>query len=323
MDSWQINNADGQWFLTTRTRNHIHGWHFLLLSLAQTTFNYENLGWEIKEQQYTVLNTEVKCLYWLQIPKLLTPSVKNKSDFWLQYLSSTPCPVPISPCITLATTEKSKIINIKAKSIQHRLIMKEIWIGGQCKHLKDISHLAYCQLCHPDHIKCDCTICEKNSTTCSCFCHQKASIDRRDTTIKNDQLHMVLCPKLLSFWCYIYLVATKCSITFPSNERLLVWALISSHMSNLQDQNQIGVWQNIYSIYIPIFYKNYYFPVAHNNILINKFNAELLKQLKIDHMIMTRQLMKVKHSDDSAENIEEKTIPIRSFFLKKWGPLLV
>ena len=35
--------------------------------------------------------------------------------------------------------------------------------------------------------------------------------------------------------------------------------------------------------------------------------------------IMTSQLIKVKHSDDSAENIEEKTIPIRNFFLKKWG----
>ena len=88
LDSCKVNNTNGQWFLTTKTKNHIHGWHFLLLSLAQSTFNYENLGWEVKEQQYTVLNTEVKCMYWLQIPKLLTPSVRNKSEFWLQYLSS-------------------------------------------------------------------------------------------------------------------------------------------------------------------------------------------------------------------------------------------
>ena len=131
---------------------------------------------------------------------------------------------------------------------------------------------------------------------------------------------MILCPKLHSFWCYIYLIASNCSIILPSNERLLVWAFVSSHMSNLQNQNQIGTWQNIYSIYIPIFYKNYYFPEAHNNILINKFNQELLRQLKVDHMIMTTQLAKIKHLDDSPENIEEKkVIPIKSYFLKKWG----
>ena len=36
---------NGQWHLTTKIKNHIHGYHYLLLSLAHTTFNCENLGW--------------------------------------------------------------------------------------------------------------------------------------------------------------------------------------------------------------------------------------------------------------------------------------
>ena len=32
----------------TQIKNHIHGWHYLLLALAQTAFNCENLGWEVK-----------------------------------------------------------------------------------------------------------------------------------------------------------------------------------------------------------------------------------------------------------------------------------
>ena len=36
-------------------------------------------------------------------------------------------------------------------------------------------------------------------------------------------------------------------------------------------------------------------------------------------MIMTTQLAKIKHLDDSPESIEEKAIPIKSYFLKKWG----
>ena len=195
--------------------------------------------------------------------------------------------------------------------------MKEIWIGGQCKHLKDISHLTYCQLCHSDYKKCDCETC--NSLNCSCFCHYKEKHTGKNIAVTNDLLHIVLCPKLHEFWCYIILFATNCSIIFPTNERLLVWALITSHMSNLQSQSQINMWQNIYSIYISIFYKNYYFPEAHTNILINKFNTSLLRQLKVDHMIMINQIASIRLSDEDEGKIEEQITTTRSLFLSKWG----
>ena len=122
--------------------------------------------------------------------------------------------------------------------------MKEIWIGPQCLHLNHIKHLAYCGLCHK---KCDCSQC--TNPNCSCSCHSKYPI-------KNDLSHAILCPKLIPFWSYIQILTLKCSIILPQQHNLLIWTLITPHISGFQDQPYIKLWQQIYNIYIKLFYKN-------------------------------------------------------------------
>ena len=54
-----------------QAKNHIYGLHYILLGLVTSTYNFTNLGWEIKEIKYDPYTIEIKGIYWLQIPKLM------------------------------------------------------------------------------------------------------------------------------------------------------------------------------------------------------------------------------------------------------------
>ena len=88
-----------------------------MLDTTSTSYNFTNLGWEVKDTEYNPYTMEVKGIYWLQIPKLLKNNINNKSNYWKPLLEESPSATPVSPRLTLTAIAKTKVIDTKAKSI--------------------------------------------------------------------------------------------------------------------------------------------------------------------------------------------------------------
>ena len=86
-----------------------------MLGTTSTSYNFTNLGWEVKETQYNPYTMEVKGIYWLQIPKLLKGNINNKSNYWKPSLEEAPSSTPISPKINYIN-HNNKIQSYRYKS---------------------------------------------------------------------------------------------------------------------------------------------------------------------------------------------------------------
>ena len=185
--------------------------------------------------------------------------------------------------------------------------MKLLWFGEKCTPLHKISHLQWCNACHP---KCKCATCDKQS--CKCICHI-------DPTARefNTLHHILFCPFLHPFWNMIHLLALSLSIYFPPETHLLKWSIVSAHMDKFQNQPMILTWQAIYNIYINMITYHHYFKFHHTNIMINTFNNRLIRQLKSDYRTLRKR---VNANKANAHNIEceEKNDKLITQFRRTW-----
>ena len=149
-----------------------------------------------------------------------------KSKAWEECLPGIP---PINPVKALNANFKSKIFTNQTKANAYKVIMKLLWFGEKCTPLHKISHLQWCNACHP---KCKCATCDKQS--CKCICHI-------DPTARefNTLHHILFCPFLHPFWNMIHLLALSLSIYFPPETHLLKWSIVSAHMDKFQNQPMI------------------------------------------------------------------------------------
>ena len=185
--------------------------------------------------------------------------------------------------------------------------MKLLWFGEKCTSLHTISHLQWCNACHP---KCKCDTCDKHN--CKCICHINPTV-REFNTLH----HILFCPFLHPFWSMIHLLALSLSIYFPPETHLLKWSIVSAHMDRFQNQPMILTWQAIYNIYINMITYHHYFKYQHTNIMINVFNNRLVRQLKSDHRTLCKR---VNANKANAHNIEckEKNDILTTQFRRTW-----
>ena len=215
------------------------------------------LAFQLSIRVLSRFSSSVKVIYRELVATLTTKTPKSKA--WEECLPGIP---PINPVKALNANFKSKIFTNQTKANAYKVIMKLLWFGEKCTPLHKISHLQWCNACHP---KCKCATCDKQS--CKCICHI-------DPTARefNTLHHILFCPFLYPFWNMIHLLALSLSIYFPPETHLLKWSIVSAHMDKFQNQPMILTWQAIYNIYINMIIYHHYFKFHHTNIMINTFN---------------------------------------------------
>ena len=304
-----INEAINGLHYASPDHNKIYPYFVKILGPVVSSFNDLNLGWqpEKDKEHVTPHSVSVKVLYRELIATLTTKPLKSKA--WEECLQGIP---PIDPNKALVASFKSKIFSNQTKANVYKILMKNIWFGEKCKSLNSISHLQWCNACHP---KCKCATCDLHN--CKCVCHV-------DPTARNFNTlhHIIFCPFLYPFWSMIHRFALSLSIYFPPETHLLKWSIVSAHMDRFQNQPMILTWQAIYNIYINMIIYHHYFGYKHINIMINTFNDKLIKQLKSDHRTLCKRINANKANAHNSDNEEKNKRLILRFRCTWCHPVL-
>ena len=157
-----INEAINGLHYASPDHNKIYPYFVKILGPVVSSFNDLNLGWqpEKDKEHVTPHSVSVKVLYRELIATLTTKPLKSKA--WEECLQGIP---PIDPKKALVASFKSKIFSNQTKANVYKILMKNIWFGEKCKSLNSISHLQWCNACHP---KCKCATCDLHNYKCVC-----------------------------------------------------------------------------------------------------------------------------------------------------------